>query len=170
MTQIVTHDSRSAIQRARLFLSKAKTCSAEERIDFEAYLEASIIFARAAIHRVKTQYEKENGFNKWWDSLLKDSSVEFFRNERDFILKEGPPHVGQIIKMPPPLSLLSVGGQQVEDEEQGSINDDTISADETLSVAELYYYDDPSEPATDTVEKHLNVIEQHISNFISAHK
>ena len=68
--------------------------------------------------------------------------------------------------MPKIPSLLSVGGQQVEDEELDLINDETITPAETLSAADLYYYDDPSVPATDTVEKHLYALEQHITKYI----
>lgn len=161
MSQIVTHDSRSAIERARLFLNKAKACSTDRRIDFESYLEASIIFGRAAIHRVKNQHEKKKGFKEWWNSLLSDSSVEFFRSKRDFILKEGPSQVGQIINMPRIPPLLNVVGQNFEDTET-DLNNDNIS----LSAADLYYYEDPSIPATETVEGHLNIIEHHIISYI----
>ncbi len=45
---------RHAISRARLFLDLADECSMEQRDRCEAFMEAAIIFCRAALHRVKT--------------------------------------------------------------------------------------------------------------------
>jgi len=95
MTQRVSPHSRHAIERAKFFLAKAKECPADNRVDFEAYLEASIIFGRSAIHRVKSAYKREAEFKDWWDSLFDDPSVKFFKDERDFILKEGSAKLGQ---------------------------------------------------------------------------
>ena len=167
MTQIVTHDSRGAIGRAKFFIEKAKTCTLDSRVDFEAYLEASIIFARAAIHRVQFNYGKNPSFKVWWDSLLNDPSVEFFRNECDLILKEGPTKLGQKIIMPKIPPLLSIGGQQVKKQDPDLTNEETITSTEPSSAADLYYYENPSVPATNTVEKHLDVLEKHITKFIN---
>jgi hypothetical protein len=123
---------RDAISRARFFLNLAKQCPAEKRDEFEAYLEASIIFSRTALHRFKTKHKRHPNWKAWWDSLKTNSAVEFFRKERDWILKEGPPKIGQIIR---------VGGPS------------------TPMATEYYYYENPQTPATDTVEKHLNDFE-----------
>ncbi len=119
---------RHAISRARFFLDLARGCSIEERDAFEAYLGASIIFARTALHRLHTENEHKSGWRPWWDGLLSDPAVNFFRTERDCILKKGPPKVGQIIGAGP-------------------------------KAPNLYYYENPRTPATDTIEKHLNAIE-----------
>jgi hypothetical protein len=123
---------RDAIPRARFFLQLAKLWPAEQRDECEACLEASIIFGRAALHRLQSKYKRNSNWKSWWDNLKDNPAVKFFRHERDFILKEGPPKVGQII-----------GG--------GSLP--------TPMAYELYYYETPQIPATDTVEKHLNAIE-----------
>ncbi len=68
--------------------------------------------------------------------------------------------------MPTIPSLLSVGGQKVRDEELESINNETITAAETLHVSELYYFDEASIPAITTVEDHLNKLEIHINEFL----
>jgi hypothetical protein len=122
---------RDAIPRARFFLQLAKLWPAEQRDEYEACLEASIIFGRAALHRFKTKYKRNPKWKSWWDDLKDNPAVKFFRHERDFTLKEGPPKVGQII-----------GG--------GSLP--------TPMAYELYYYENPQTPMTDTVEKHLNAI------------
>jgi hypothetical protein len=123
---------RHAISRARFFLNLAKRCSVDKRDEFEAYLEASIIFGRAALHRLDSKYKHQSNWKPWWRELRSKSAVEFFRNERNWILKEGPPKVGQIIR---------VGGPPV------------------TMAAELYYYENPQTPATDTVDKHLSAVE-----------
>ena len=120
---------RHAISRARFFLIIAKQCPVEKRDDFEAYLEASIIFGRTALHRFQSKHERHPDWKRWWDSIETNTAVNFFRNERNQILKKGPPKVGQII------------------------------GKNTSIAAELYYYENPQTPATDTVEKHLNDFE-----------
>src|SRR5688572_27646057 len=88
------HDFRSAIARSKLFLQLASAVPAGSRTDFEAFLEASIVFGRAAVHRLQSKYHKRAGWDAWWDHLLKEPSVNFFRKERDWILKEGPSKLG----------------------------------------------------------------------------
>jgi hypothetical protein len=48
----------SFISRAKLFLEKAKACPASARGDFEAYLEAALMFARSAILRIEEKVKK----------------------------------------------------------------------------------------------------------------
>ena len=143
MTIRLTHESRSAISRARFFLEKAKACPLGERVDFEAFLEAAIVFARAAIHRLKSQYEGHAAWNAWWDKLRGNPSVEFFRTERNWILKEAPPKLGQKIFVP------SVGSD--------------VPSYSPARADELYYFDDPSVPATVTVEGHLNDLDAELA-------
>jgi hypothetical protein len=130
----VTHESRTALARARLFLDRADACTASERVDFEAFLEASIVFARAAIHRFKKQYGRHPDFDTWWDSLRGDPAVEFFRKERDWILKDAPPKIGQIAY------AASVGSN---------------SPSNVPTAAREFYYFEQGVPATATVAGHL---------------
>ncbi|HTS49905.1 MAG TPA: hypothetical protein VMH05_18280 [Bryobacteraceae bacterium] len=55
--------------------------------------------------------------------------MQFFRVQRDYILKEGPPKVGQIISFNP-----------------------------TKMASELYYFESADIPATDTVRRHLQAL------------
>lgn len=127
MPMQVTNESRSAISRAWFFFEKAIECSADQRVEFEAFLEASIIFARAAMHRCQRRFQKHAHFGEWWTPLREDSSVVFLRKERDWILKEASPQVGQI----------AFAGQR------------------PTMASGFYYYDGPEVPATDTVRRHL---------------
>jgi hypothetical protein len=131
----VTHESRGALARAAFFLDKAKACPLDAREDFEAFLEASIIFARAAVHRFKTKHDGHPSWKAVWDAWSDEPAVEFFRQERDWILKEAPPKIGQKLFAP------SVGTN--------------TTAYAPSSAAEFYYYYDPGTPATATVEAHL---------------
>ena len=90
---------RHAVARARLFLDKAKNCQGDHRKDFEAYIEASIVFARAAIHRAQSQFKHHPDWKPWWEALATNPSVEFFRNERNWILKVASPKIGQIVRL-----------------------------------------------------------------------
>jgi len=125
---LMAQDPRHAISRAEFFLDKARSCSADARAEFEAFLEASIVFARGAEHRFNSEYEKHRGWKAVWDSWATEPAVEFFRKERDWILKEAPPRIGQ--------KLFAA------------------SASPSMA-ADFYYYDDPGTPATATVERHL---------------
>jgi hypothetical protein len=119
---------RDAISRARLFISLTNECAVTERNNHEAFLEAAIIFGRTAIHRTKTKYEKSADWHQWWNQLARNPSVKFLRDERDFILKEASPKVGQTV---------GVG----------------IEFDR---AADHYYYESPDVRAVDTVEYHIN--------------
>ena len=124
-------NERDAIQRAKFFLDKARHCPADERADFEAYLEAAIVFTRAALHRLQARFKSHPAWKHWWDLLLSDPSVDFIREERNRILKEAPPKIGQVL----------YGGSQ-----------------QPQYASAFYYYESAGIPATDTVNRHLNRI------------
>jgi hypothetical protein len=120
---------RHAISRARFFLEQAERCSSAEQEAFECYLEASIIFGRTAILRLKTQHEKHPDWKPWFKLLKSNPTICFFWNYRNFIIHKGPPKVGQIITFNP-----------------------------RDRATELYYFDDLQTPATETVRQHLDVL------------
>ena len=122
------HESRHPLSRAEFFLDRAKSCPADARVDFEAFLEACIVFARAAVHRFQAKYQTQPGWKVVWDSWASEPAVEFFRKERDWILKEAPPKIGQ-------KAFVGSAGPSM--------------------AAGYYYYDGPEIPATATVERHL---------------
>ena len=70
MSEHPAPDSRSAISRAKFFLAKAQESPLTERQEYEAYLDAAIIFARSALHRVHKQFGSYPWFKAVWDSLL----------------------------------------------------------------------------------------------------
>jgi len=140
MTVKLIPESRHAISRARFFLEKAKDCSSDQQVDFEAFLEATIVFARAALHRLKSKYGQHPKWKVWWDSLVNDPAITFFRTERDWILKQASPKVGQ---------KVFVAGV-IDGDQSGYM---------PTAASEFYYYEDSETPATDTVERHLASLE-----------
>ena len=139
---------RSALSRAYLFLEKADATTAAERNDFEAFLEASIIFARAAIHRFKTEHGGHPLFNQWWASLAANPTIRFFRDERDFILKEGPAKIGQ---------KLYAGFFDAS-------KNLTISGNVPTKASGYYFYDDLDKQANTTVRNHLTKLKALLTN------
>lgn len=143
MTINLTHESRHALSRAQFFVEKAKECPGDARIDFEAYIEAAIVFARAAMHRLQTEYKRHPDWKNWWASLCEIPAVEFFRVERDWILKEAPTKISQKVFL---------------------ASTDSIQPMYTPAYArEFYYFEDPDTPATDTVEKHLMALKKYLT-------
>jgi len=118
---------RHAVSRAELFVELADQCPFDQNDQHEAFLEAALVFCRTALHRLQTRYEKNPAWKSWWDGLLPNESVGFTRKERDFILKEAPPKIGQIAY---------------------------AGSGPTLAKYS-YYYEDRHVPAVDTVRRHV---------------
>lgn len=128
INQATSFPPRHAISRAYFFLNLAECCDIQTRDHCEAFMEAAIVFARTAIHRLQSQFKHHPDWKKWFAALLNDSAVMFFRQERDHILKVGPPKVGQVI-----------GGAPQR-------------------AAEMYYYENFDIPATVTLRRHLDAV------------
>jgi hypothetical protein len=137
---------RDAITRARFFVQQARSCRISDdniasREAFEAYLEAAISFGRSAIQRLQAWADRrmkgdpswKTKWKKWWGPLEQCPAIQFFRQERNRILHEAPPRIGQTLHGPGPLPE---------------------------KVEAYYFYEDPSIPATDTIERHLNSVEE----------
>ena len=128
-------DKRHGISRARFFLQKAVDCEAGQRDEFEAYLDAAIIFARTALLRLKPTYEHHPNWQPWWSNLLVDAttkpSVDFLQCERNWILHEAPARINRVIHVGQTLARAS----------------------------DSYYYETSARSPTDTVQKHIDVME-----------
>lgn len=133
-------ESRSALHRARLFLRLADRCTANEREEFEAFSEAAIVFARAALLRFKKRVEKHQRFKAWWSALEENQAIQFFWVERGWILKEASARLGQ----------------------RGfaaSVGKSSPAYVPTLA-SEFYFLEGPHTCALGTIEKHLMEIER----------
>lgn len=130
MNDFIESDGRSALERARFFLAKAREVPASDRAAYEAYLDAAIVFARSALQRAHKQFHARAWFKPLWDGLLNDDAVNFFRVRRNWVLKEAPTSVGQRV-------VLGAG----------------------VSGADELYFFEPDATAAQTVAKHLSRIE-----------
>lgn len=137
---VVTPTSRTASARAQLFVEMAAQCPADKRVEFEAFVEASIVFARAALHRVQTRYRGHPCWQAWWSALATNPSVDFFRKERDWLLKEASPKIGQ-------RGFVGCAGGS----EQGY---------QPILADEFYFFESPTVSATVTLTRHLEEIER----------
>lgn len=143
-TMQLTHESRNALERSRLFLRLAANCAVDQRVEFEAFIEAAIVFARAELHRLQARHKGHAEWKTWWDSLLGNPAVEFFRAERDWLLKEAPPKIGQRG------FAASVGSSRPRYEPS--------------KASDFYFFESPDAPAIDTVSHHLNELERVLKN------
>jgi hypothetical protein len=143
--QNVTPKSREALSRAKFFLGKAKACPASARVDFEAYLEAALMFAQSDLFRVEKKIRKTPQGENWWKDLLKNPLAEFIRNERNWIIHHAPSKIGQRIFLP-----------IIQEEEE------TVEKPNLPPLAHVFYYygDDANVPATTFVEEGLMEIER----------
>jgi len=123
---------RRAMARAQFFVQKAVDCPAHQRDDFEAYLDAAILFARMALLRLHTRYKKRPTWDQqWWEGVLSEQAVKFFTAKRHGILHAAPPTMPQGTRL----------GRS------------------PISAADLYYYETPDIAATSTVARHLQAME-----------
>jgi hypothetical protein len=127
---------RDAISRARLFLDLADECPMAQRDRCEAFMEAAIIFCRAALHRVQGQYEGQPGWKDWWDGLLNDPDLKFVREHRDWIVKEAPEKFNQVIRPGQPFPF----------------------------AADAYYYEHHTIRATTTLRRYVDATERHVQD------
>jgi hypothetical protein len=117
-------------------------CEADRRVEFEAFLEAAIVFARAALHRLQSQHKRHTKWDGWWNELRGNPSIEFFRTERDWLLKEAPPKIGQRL----------IAGTFV--------NGGHSLPPYVPSKAAVFYFFEPNADAIDTVERHLQELDR----------
>src|SRR5687768_3349954 len=124
--------NRDSVSRARLFIEMARQCSAEDRDQHEAFLDAAIVFARSSLQRLRSAYRKRSGWKPWWDALAADASVVFLKHQRNFMLHEGPAPVGQVV--------YAGGGHPL--------------------ALDHYYFEHHTVPAVDTLTRHMDRIEE----------
>ena len=102
----------------------------------EALMEAAIVFCRAALHRVQTQYKHRPGWGAWWANLRYDPNLDFFRQHRDWIVKEVPAKFNQVVRPGQPFEF----------------------------AADAYYYENYNIRATTTLRRCVDATERHIKD------
>jgi len=86
--------ARTTFEKARFFLGQGERIGTSDRWALESYIEATIIFARSVTFHLQKEYSKQEGFGSWYaeqrESMATNPLFVYFRDQRNFILKEGP--------------------------------------------------------------------------------
>ena len=124
--------NRDSVSRSRMFVEMARQCDLAHRDEHEAFLDAAIVFARSALHRLQSAYKRKPTWSAWWSSLASDPSVQFLRYHRNFALQGAPAQVGQVVH--------AGGGESF--------------------AFDHYYFEHYTVPAVDTLTRHIDRIEE----------
>jgi hypothetical protein len=86
---------RTPLSRAREFLTRAERLTGNDRREFDDDIQAAIVFGRSVYHYLDSLAEAANagpGYRAWFrarkKAMVSDAVLEFFRRERDVMLKE----------------------------------------------------------------------------------
>jgi len=93
--------ARRTLERAQFFLEQAKTSESGNRRAFEHFLEAAIVFGRSVTFHLQKEFNTCTGFKEWYEQkqeqMESDPLFKFFKEKRNYILKEGPVPVQKTI-------------------------------------------------------------------------
>ena len=96
-------NARSTLIKARLFLEMTERLKTNERDEFFALLEASIVFGRSVTNHIQKQFRRREGFKEWYcehqRQMRNDPLMKFLYDTRTFILKKGPLQVTRVISV-----------------------------------------------------------------------
>ena len=85
------------LEKARLFAQQAASATPNDPKVFASNFEASIVFARSVTFHLQKQLASLPDFQSWYGTrqvaMREDPVMRLFKNERNFILKEGPARV-----------------------------------------------------------------------------
>lgn len=86
--------ARRTLERARFFLERAESSEQRDRRALEYYLEAAIVFGRSVTFHLQKEFRHRTGFETWYaekrSQMAGDPLFEFFKDKRNYVLKEGP--------------------------------------------------------------------------------
>lgn len=86
--------ARRTVERATFFLERAELCGTDDRKAFEHFLEAAIVFGRSVTFHLQKEFGHLAGFESWYGEkqaqMASDPVFGFFKDKRNYILKEGP--------------------------------------------------------------------------------
>ena len=93
--------ARRTLERAQFFLERAELSGSGDRKAFEHSLEAAIVFGRSVTFHLQKEFNARTGFKEWYaqkqEQMTSDPLFEFFKERRNYILKEGPVPVQKTI-------------------------------------------------------------------------
>jgi hypothetical protein len=95
--------AKGTLQRASFFVDRAEIVGPGDRVAFQHFLEAAIVFARSVTLHLQKEYSHNSGFDAWYDNwqqkLKADSLARFFLEQRNYVLKQGPLQISKHVVM-----------------------------------------------------------------------
>jgi len=95
--------ARLKLEQARFFTTRASEDIPDQREAFVNFLEAAIVFARSVTFCLQSEYRHKPGFDEWYSSnqeaMEKDPLFAFFRDKRNYVLKQGPAGVHKVVSV-----------------------------------------------------------------------
>lgn len=95
--------ARDCLEKARFFAEKARAVEVEDRTQFRYFFETAIVWARSVTLLLQKEYSNTPGFEAWYENqqteLAKDTLAQFFLEQRNFTLKEGPVSLRKIVNI-----------------------------------------------------------------------
>jgi hypothetical protein len=89
------------LEKARFFVNEARRANPSNSNAIANYLEAAIVFARSTTLHLQKQFAHTPGFEEWYQEqqrrLNNDRLSRFLLLQRNYLLKEGPAPVSQVI-------------------------------------------------------------------------
>lgn len=86
--------ARRTLERAQFFLERAELSGSDDRRALEHFLEAAIVFGRSVTFHLQKEFNARTGFKEWYaqrqEQMASDPLFKFFKERRNYILKEGP--------------------------------------------------------------------------------
>jgi len=111
--------ARLKLEQARFFMACAsEAISARQRNAFVNFIEAAIVFARSVTLCLQKEYQGKTNFNRWYsekqDIMNNDPICRFFKDKRNYVLKEGSAGIHKNITITAGGGLLISGSCEVE--------------------------------------------------------
>ncbi|MGB2841137.1 MAG: hypothetical protein WBC40_01455 [Halobacteriota archaeon] len=95
--------ARLKLEQARFFTVRASEVIPAQREAFVNFIEAAIVFARSVTFCLQSEYRHKPDFDRWYlgkqEAMKKDPIFAFFRDKRNYILKEGSASVHKAVSV-----------------------------------------------------------------------
>ncbi|MBA7631154.1 hypothetical protein ES703_38681 [subsurface metagenome] len=96
-------EAQKCLNKARFFFEKAVTVETQDRTQFCYFFETAIVWARSVTFLLQKQYNSTPTFKDWYESqqnaLQADPLAKFFKDQRNFVLKERSVSVGKVVNV-----------------------------------------------------------------------
>jgi hypothetical protein len=95
--------ARLKLEQAQFFTARASEAIPAQREAFVNFIEAAIVFARSVTFCLQSEYRHKPDFDSWYlgkqEAMKKDPIFAFFRDKRNYVLKEGSADVHKVVSV-----------------------------------------------------------------------